>query len=460
MSKTSLVAPTKFRNFRAGNVEVTGGILSEDATYYYHTFKSSGTLGVAGGSIVADIFTVAGGGGGGDNGSGGGGGGAGGIYILPSQILNANNHSVIVGAGGIGAIEPAVSGQGNTSTINSLTAAATGGRGGSGGGNAAGSGASGGGAGGNSGLNGGGGTPGQGNQGGYGNAGQYAGGGGGGFGSAGGAGASNNGGAGGSGTNSFSTWTTPTGVGVSGYLAGGGGGGSASVGMAGGAGGSGGGGNGGVRTTTYPTAGTANTGSGGGAGGGGSAGAAGGSGLVIVRYPKTAITSTFADYELIGTINVTSTTATVTFSGIPQGYKHLQIRGAARSDVASGYVDTRIKFNGDTTAGNYSTHEVYGTGTSAASGGAGSYYPPGIAYSAGSSSATNIFSAIMIDIPDYVNTSKVKVARCLSGVSGASNLIDMRSVSWYQTLAITTLELNTSGNFVAGSTFSLFGIRG
>mgnify|MGYP000645361866 CR=1 FL=1 len=46
---------------------VTGGALTSDATYYYRTFTSNGTLGIANTSIALDILKVAGGGGGGGN---------------------------------------------------------------------------------------------------------------------------------------------------------------------------------------------------------------------------------------------------------------------------------------------------------------------------------------------------------------------------------------------------------
>ena len=45
---------------------VTGGTLTSDATYFYRTFTSSGTLDVANLALLADYFVVGGGGGWGD----------------------------------------------------------------------------------------------------------------------------------------------------------------------------------------------------------------------------------------------------------------------------------------------------------------------------------------------------------------------------------------------------------
>jgi hypothetical protein len=276
-------------------IKATGGIVTTDATYAYHTFTSSGSF-IPDALLSADVLVVAGGGGGGT--TTGGGGGAGGLRLLTSQTISAPT-TVIVGSGGSGTARgtsylSALSG--TSSSVNSISVS-----GGGGGGNDAGNGATGG-----SGGGGGGSSIGQhlgatGNFGGYspvegfggGNshsaASPYASGGGGGAG-----GAGNNapnastGGAGGAGTNvynsnTFTSWLTATGTGVSGYLAGGGGGG-VYISGTGGAGGTGGGGAGGSTDSASGGAGTMSSGSGG--GGGRLGGGNGGSGLVIIRYLK------------------------------------------------------------------------------------------------------------------------------------------------------------------------------
>jgi hypothetical protein len=66
---------------------VTGGTLSSDATYFYRTFTSNGTLTVSNLSLTADILVIGGGGGGGFLIAGGG--GAGGLRAFTSQSLSA-----------------------------------------------------------------------------------------------------------------------------------------------------------------------------------------------------------------------------------------------------------------------------------------------------------------------------------------------------------------------------------
>ena len=268
----------------AGNAKATGGIITYDDTYVYHTFPWSGTFTPLT-SLTADYLVVAGGGAGGGeplNYSSAGGGGAGGVRCtvgatggggsLESALsLTATAYTVTVGAGAAGGRNTGANG--SNSVFGSITST-----GGGGGGNAqlgSANGVSGGsgGGGGRAGTGGAGTT----NQG-------YAGGtstnthgaGGGGANAVGAAGINlTTGGNGGNGITTSISGTSTT------YAGGGGGG---AEGGTQGTGGTGGGGAGGANGV----AGTANTGGGGGgafqdnSGTGGN----GGSGIVIVRYAK------------------------------------------------------------------------------------------------------------------------------------------------------------------------------
>jgi hypothetical protein len=265
--------------------KATGGTITYDVGYTYHTFTSSGTFTPLQ-SLSADILTIAGGGGGG--GEFAGGGGAGGLLYTSGASLTATGYTVTVGAGGTGTIS-SQPGNGNNSEFSAYTAIG----GGSGGANsntypARTGGSGGGGSRGNAGAAG---TSGQGFAGGT--AVDTMGAGGGGAGAVGVNGSSNSvGTAGGVGSNAYSSWASITSTGVSGYYAGGGGGaGYAGVSGAGGAGGLGGGGNGGGTNSGLAAgvAGVSNTGGGGGGGSyiggvGNYTGGNGGSGVVIIRY--------------------------------------------------------------------------------------------------------------------------------------------------------------------------------
>jgi hypothetical protein len=271
----------------AGNAKATGGIITYDDTYVYHTFPWSGTFTPLT-SLTADYLVVAGGGGGGSgyNGSGAGGAGAGGLRctvggtggggsLETALSLTATAYTVTVGAGGTAgtAVYPSSPFEG-TNGSNSVfsTITSTGGGRGIFYGAAGVSGGSGGGASPTSAvpLSGGAGTANQGFAGGgtVAAGGNYYGAGGG-------------GGAGSVGSGNTTTGTgQPGGSGVTTSISG-----TSTTYAAGGRGGFSG------TTGNNPTAGGANTGTGGGGGTGGNpgspnAGAAGGSGIVIVRYAR------------------------------------------------------------------------------------------------------------------------------------------------------------------------------
>ena len=293
-------------NAAIGAPKATGGIITYDDTYFYHTFGASGTF-TPQQSLTADILVVAGGGGGANNQYGnsvGGGGGAGGLLGFASQSLSATGYTVTVGAGGSAGTTGAASGTGGDSQFGALTLVKGGGRGagwaggfygatnGGSGGGGSGWGAS------QAGIGGGGSaTSGQGYAGGssvydYPTYSTYSSAGGGGAGAVGqSASSATVSGNGGVGLSTYSSWGLVTGTGqnVSGtvYYAGGGGSGGYS-GVSFGTGGLGGGGTGANVGTSVAASGLANTGGGGGGGGNNTPGAAGagGSGVVIIRYLK------------------------------------------------------------------------------------------------------------------------------------------------------------------------------
>ena len=244
-----------------------GDIVTNDGTYWIHTFLSSGTFTPAK-ALTCDYLVVAGGGGGGKN--VGGGGGAGGLQTSTSTNLTPTAYVVTVGGGGAGGGPADIQGISGSNSILSSVITSTGGGGGGGAGEVQGlNGGSGGGSSYNGNIAGGLGTAGQGNNGGssiY-----FVAGGGGGAGGVGANATGSGSGAGGIGATSslINAFATATSTGVYSapnyYYAGGGGGGGYTP-QVDGAGGIGGGGAGGGT----PTAGTRGTGGGGGGNAGGS----------------------------------------------------------------------------------------------------------------------------------------------------------------------------------------------
>lgn len=172
-----------------------------------------------------------------------------------------------------------------------------------------------------------------------------------------------------------------------------------------------------------------------------------------------------ATFELIST-QVLSTTLNggLTFSSIPNTYKHLQLRVVLLADSGDPIL---LRFNGDS-GSNYTEHDLTGNGTNVAStstGGNPSTFIYTFGSRVGTSASTTIPAVGIIDILDYTSTSKNKTTRALSGVRNASQgEVGLWSGAWLSTAAITSITINPiSGagwNIYAGSRFSLYGIKG
>lgn len=167
---------------------------------------------------------------------------------------------------------------------------------------------------------------------------------------------------------------------------------------------------------------------------------------------------------LVGSGGVSS----VTFSNIPNTYKHLQVRGIAQTLANTFIEDGKIQFNSDT-GSNYIRHALMGNGASASSYSTSSTGILVDAMVSGTVSGTaSIFAASIIDILDYTNTNKYKTIRVLNGAdfngtpfAGNGGRITLTSGLWLNTAPITSITIaGNSTNLQQYSRFSLYGIRG
>ena len=169
-----------------------------------------------------------------------------------------------------------------------------------------------------------------------------------------------------------------------------------------------------------------------------------------------------SDYELISTTVLAGTAASVTFSSLgdySSTYKHLQIRAVARSSRAETDSRIRLQFNAQT-GSTYFSHELDGNGSSVGSSATTSSSSILIGRTTGSTSTANAFGGLVIDVLDAYSTSKNKTFRAMSGVTGF-NRIGLYSGSLAYTPAVTEIKvIDEFANFVAGSRFSLYGIKG
>lgn len=168
-------------------------------------------------------------------------------------------------------------------------------------------------------------------------------------------------------------------------------------------------------------------------------------------------------FESIATTTVGSGgTTTVTFSSLGTGFTHLQLRIMARANTEGGANSwgLSVRFNNDS-AGNYSSHQLYGTGSTAAAGGSASQTEIVAGNYPQSAATTNAYGVMVIDILDAFNTSKYKTLRSLNGYDGndTNGILTYRSGAWLSTTAINRIDLIPHATFAQYSSFALYGVK-
>ena len=157
-------------------------------------------------------------------------------------------------------------------------------------------------------------------------------------------------------------------------------------------------------------------------------------------------------YTLIASQTLASAASSVTFSDIPQTYTDLIIP-VVIGNSANGTRDLQWKFNGDS-GSNYSGIALEGNGGTASSGRDTSF-----TYLRANGSANNTPSTpTIIHLMDYSNSTTYKTM--LSRSNSTTWVMITKAHLWRSTAAITSIVFTCeSSNFVAGSTFKLYGIE-
>jgi hypothetical protein len=134
-----------------------------------------------------------------------------------------------------------------------------------------------------------------------------------------------------------------------------------------------------------------------------------------------------------------------------------------RNDAPFQYDDIWIAFNGDTTNSNYSVTRLSGDGTSATSNRSTAANDGAGTRSwilSDNGAGAGIFGIGITHIMNYANTTTYKTAISRSNTQ-ANESVRAAVGLWRNTAAITSIRLsirNESTSFIAGSTFSLYGI--
>jgi len=171
---------------------------------------------------------------------------------------------------------------------------------------------------------------------------------------------------------------------------------------------------------------------------------------------------------LIQRVAGTGSSATITFSNIPQTYQHLQLRWISKNTgTVEGIQTISVQFNSDT-AGNYITHYLRGNGSTASATSSSTSETNISLLAAGTTNSTslsNTMGAGILDIHDYKSTTKNKTIRSFYGNDANIASTDFRATLasglWINTSAITSITLTSSANnFTTSSSFALYGFKG
>ena len=165
-------------------------------------------------------------------------------------------------------------------------------------------------------------------------------------------------------------------------------------------------------------------------------------------------------YEAIASQTLGSDAASVTFSGIAADWTDLIIVASTRMTGAFSATSWGTRFNSDS-GSNYSDTTLLGTGSAAQSQRSSNSTYIFSATASAATAPTDDFSSTIIQVMSYANTNVFKTA--LIANATAANVLHRHVGLWRSTSAITSVTLiqanATQGDFKAGSTFSLFGVK-
>ena len=164
-------------------------------------------------------------------------------------------------------------------------------------------------------------------------------------------------------------------------------------------------------------------------------------------------------YVAIQTVTLSTTSATISFTSIPQTYTDLLVLTSTRTNEASAdWSESNITFNGVTTG--YTNRYLYGTGTGTGTGSNGTTFVYG-GRGTGSTATANTFGNASVYIPNYTSSNYKSVSTDEVTENGTTAaLAFMNAGLWSNSAAITSLTITALGcSFVQYSTATLYGIK-
>lgn len=168
-------------------------------------------------------------------------------------------------------------------------------------------------------------------------------------------------------------------------------------------------------------------------------------------------------YDLLETTVLTTSASSVSFTGLDAytDYKHLQLRATDRASGALVSRNIALTFNSDSTA-SYADHELFGDGSTVSST-ASTSQSRIIFGTLAASNSSNVFSSMVMDLLDFSSSNKNTTVRALRATTftAASPRITLLSGLFFKPAALTSVNFEVLGDdFVTGSRFSLYGLKG
>jgi hypothetical protein len=176
---------------------------------------------------------------------------------------------------------------------------------------------------------------------------------------------------------------------------------------------------------------------------------------ILGTIASSKLTAVASDFDYIDGTTLTSATQNVTFSSLTTDYTHLQIRISSRN--IGGDAGLGMRFNGDTTAGNYTWQRGY----NASSDYGNDSYVGQTPNSTGENA--NLFGVCLIDIPNYRRTDQKKTLRSFTGYVGSYKAAFMLWQTWNNTAAITSITITNqtmggTSSMAIGTQISIYGL--
>ncbi len=167
-----------------------------------------------------------------------------------------------------------------------------------------------------------------------------------------------------------------------------------------------------------------------------------------------------ATYIQIASNILSTNTATITFSSIPNTYTDLLLKISARTASNADYDPLYLDFNNDT-ASNYSVQNLRGSGTFAEAFRLSNTNPITNGYAInGSTSTANTFANCEIYIPSYLTATNkpLNIFTAQETAATGANVVQQAAL-WRNNAAITSIRMYSNGSFVTNSSFFLYGIK-